>query len=286
MTIFWEKRQSGPVRCRALGRTLLTAAVFWALLAWPAAGGGGPLPFQPGERLCYVLKWELVPVGEAVLEVLPMKEMAGEVVFHFSLTATSHPLIDPFFKVRDRVEAFADAGMTRSLLYRKDQHEGRTRRRVEVRFDWERHEARLANFGRQREPIPVAPGTFDPLAAFYFSRLFDLEAHRLIERPVSDGKRCVIGRLRVVRRETITVGGRVHDTFLVMPEMTHIRGVFEKSKKAGIRLWVSADHRRIPLKIESRVAIGRFVAELVSDAAVPGTAAATGVPSPQRAGLP
>lgn len=286
MTIVWQKRQSGAVRCRALGRALLPAAVLWALLAWPAAGGEGLLPFQPGERLCYVLKWELLPVGEAVLEVLPMKEMAGEAVLHFALTATSYPLIDPFFKVRDRVEAFADAGMTRSLLYRKDQHEGRTRRRVEVRFDWERREARFTNFGRQREPIPVAPGTFDPLAAFYFSRLFDLETHRLIERPVSDGKRCVIGRLRVVQRETITVGGRVHDTFLVMPEMTHIRGVFEKSQKAGIRLWVSADHRRIPLKIESRVAIGRFVAELVSDAAAPGTAAATGVPNPQRAGLP
>lgn len=286
MTIVWQKRQSGAVRCRALGRALLPAAVLWALLAWPAAGGEGLLPFQPGERLCYVLKWELLPVGEAVLEVLPMKEMAGEAVLYFALTATSYPLIDPFFKVRDRVEAFADAGMTRSLLYRKDQHEGRTRRRVEVRFDWERREARFTNFGRQREPIPVAPGTFDPLAAFYFSRLFDLETHRLIERPVSDGKRCVIGRLRVVQRETITVGGRVHDTFLVMPEMTHIRGVFEKSQKAGIRLWVSADHRRIPLKIESRVAIGRFVAELVSDAAAPGTAAATGVPNPQRAGLP
>ena len=286
MTIVWEKRQAESVRCRALGRTLRTAAVLWALLAWPAAGGERPLPFQPGERLCYVLKWELLPVGEAVLEVLPMKEMAGEAVFHFTLTATSYPLIDPFFKVRDRVEAFADAGMTRSLLYQKDQHEGRTRRRVEVRFDWERREARLTNFGRQREPIPVAPGTFDPLAAFYFSRLFDLETHRLIERPVSDGKRCVIGRLRVVKRETITVGRRVHDTFLVLPEMTHIRGIFEKSKNAGIALWVSADHRRIPVRIQSRVAIGRFVAELVSDAAEPGTAAAAEVPSAQLAGVP
>jgi hypothetical protein len=278
-----RQRLSG--RRRALGPLLLPAVLLWAALAGSAAAGA-TFPFEPGERLTYVLKWEMLPVGEAVLEVLPMKEMAGEAVFHFTLTATSYPLIDPFFKVRDRVEAFADAGMTRSLLYRKDQHEGRTRRRVEVRFDWERGEARLANSGRQREPIPVAPGTFDPLAAFYFSRLFDLETHRLIERPVSDGKRCVIGRLRVVKRETITVGSRVHDTFLVMPEMTHIRGIFEKSKNAVIALWVSADHRRIPVRIQSRVAIGRFVAELVSDAAEPGTAAAAEVPSAQLAGVP
>ena len=286
MTSIWWKRQGRSVWCGVLARALLPAAVLWVLLAWPAAGAERLFPFEPGECLRYVLKWELVPVGEALLEVLPMKEIDGQTAFHFVLTATSYPLIDPFFKVRDRVEAFADRGMTRSLHYQKDQREGRTRRRVVVRFDWERSEARFANFGRQREPIPVAPGTFDPLAAFYFSRLFDLETHRLIERPVSDGKRCVIGRLRVVKRETITVGGRVHDTFLVLPEMTHIRGIFEKSKNAGLALWVSADHRRIPVRIESRVAIGRFVAELVSDAAAAGTATATVVPDSQRAGVP
>ena len=35
---------------------------------------------------------------------------------------------------------------------------------------------------------------------------------------------------------------------------------------SGIKLWVSADRRRIPIRIESRVAVGRFVGELVSDA--------------------
>jgi len=279
----------GDQRCisawrRALGRSLLLPAL-WVLLAGPAAGRAAPVAFEPGERLTYVLKWEMLPVGEAVLEVLPMKSIGDEAVFHFVLTAKSYPVIDPFFKVRDRVEAFADSGMTRSLLFKKDQHEGRTRRMVVVNFDWDRREARFANFDKQREPIPVADGTFDPLAAFYFSRLFDLETHRLIERPVTDGKRCVIGKLRVIKREKIIANSRVYDTFLVMPEMTHIRGVFEKSREADIKLWVSADHRRIPIRIESRVALGRFVGELVSDSAA-ATAGAVSLSKLQRAGRP
>jgi hypothetical protein len=286
MIIHCGGQQRISSRRRALGQGLLLVSVLWAALAGPAAAGDALFPFEPGERLTYVLKWEVVPAGEAVLEVLPMKRIDGEAVFHFALTAKSFPIIDPFFKVRDRIEAFTDTRMTRSLLYKKDQHEGRTRRQVVVNFDWDRREARFANFDKQRKPIPVADGTFDPLAAFYFSRLFDLETHRLIERPVSDGKRCVIGKLRVIKRENITIGNRVYDTFLVMPEMTHIRGVFEKSKEAGIKLWVSADHRRIPIRIESRVAVGRFVGELVSDSAADETSEAMGIPKRQSAGVP
>jgi hypothetical protein len=40
--------------------------------------------------------------------------------------------------------------------------------------------------------------------------------------------------------------------------------VFEKSKDAEIELWVSADKRRVPLRIKSKVIVGSFVGELIS----------------------
>jgi hypothetical protein len=39
--------------------------------------------------------------------------------------------------------------------------------------------------------------------------------------------------------------------------------VFKKSKNAKIKLWVTADSRRIPIKIKSKVKIGSFTGELV-----------------------
>ena len=89
-------------------------------------------------------------------------------------------------------------------------------RKVVVSFDWDRREARFDQFRKaaaSRFRWPTGPSTRWP--PFYFSRLFDLETHRLIERPVTDGKRCVIGKLRVITRENITVASRVYDTFLV-----------------------------------------------------------------------
>ena len=64
--------------------------------------------------------------------------------------------------------------------------------------------------------------------------------------------------------EIIKIEGVTYDTFLMEPELKHIGGVFEKSKNAKIKLWITADKRRIPVKIKSKVIVGSFVGELIS----------------------
>lgn len=56
---------------------------------------------------------------------------------------------------------------------------------------------------------------------------------------------------RTIKRETITVAHGTYDTYLVEPGLQHIGGVFQKSKEAKLKIWVSADARRIPIKIKS-----------------------------------
>jgi hypothetical protein len=222
------------------------------------------LPFHSGERLTYVLKWEFIPAGEAVLEVLPIDTVNGVKSNHFLLTATSNSFVDIFYKVRDRIDAFADLNMTHSTLYKKNQKEGRTRRDIVVTFDWEKNRAQYSNFNKEREPIDLLPGSFDPLSAFFYTRLFDLKEKLVIERPITDGKKCVIGKAAVIKRETIKLASGTYDTYLMEPDIEHIGGVFEKSKNAKIQLWITADQRRIIVKAKSKVVVGSFTGELVS----------------------
>jgi len=85
-----------------------------------------------------------------------------------------------------------------------------------------------------------------------------------LEAPVTDGKKCVMGKAKVIRRETIRVRGVAYDTFLVEPGLEHIGGVFEKSKNAKLLVWVTADEACIPVRVKSEVIVGSFVAELIS----------------------
>lgn len=222
------------------------------------------LPFNPGEKLTFALKWTFVPAGEAALEVLPIEIVNGIKSYHFLLTAQSNEFIDHFYKVRDRIDAYADIKMTRSILYKKKQLEGKTHRDIVVQYDWGEYKAQYSNFSEEQAHIDLLPGAFDPLSAFYYARLFDLKEDLIIERPVTDGKKCIIGKVTVIKRETIKLESGTYDTYLIEPEIKHIGGVFDKSKNAKIQLWVTADHRRIPVKIKSKVVVGSFTGELVS----------------------
>ena len=246
-------------------RVGVIAMAVW-LLATGAAGGSQTVasvgPFQPGERLTFILKWTFVPAGEAVLEVLPQEHLAGENAYHFVLTAQSNAFVDAFYMVRDRIDSWSDTDMQRSLLYRKKQHEGRTRRDITVSFDWQAMTAQYVNRQKAREPIAITAGTFDPLSIFYWARSAHLAVGAQLKHPVTDGKKHVLGIANVVRRETVRVAAGTFDTFLIEPDLRHVGGVFEKSPNAKLQLWVSADRRRLPVRIKSKVIVGSFSGEL------------------------
>lgn len=242
---------------------LLALALFFSGSLGAHAASSRP-PFAPGEKLVYILKWEFVPAGEAVLEVRPIATLNEKAAYHFVLSARSNSFVDVFYKVRDHIEAYADIELNHSLFYKKKQHEGSHHRDEIIAFDWRKNEAAYSNFGRKEKPIVLMPGTFDPLSAFYYTRKLELKPRTHIERPVTDGKKMVLGRANIIRREKITVQSVSYDTLLLEPEIKDLGGVFKKSRDAKIQIWVTDDDRRIPVRIKSKVVVGSFTGELVS----------------------
>ena len=223
----------------------------------------GQLPFAVGEKLTYELKWGLVPAGEASLEVLPNETINGVEGRHFRMTAKSNSFVDVFYKVRDEVDGYTDLNITRSLHYTKKQNEGSTKRSIIVTFDWQNNQAQYSNFGKKKKPISIEMGAMDPFSVIYYCRLFDFESGKDIVRPVTDGKKLVTGVAHYQGRQVIKVNGTRYDTHLIEPRIEHISGVFKKSKNAKIQIWLTADERRIPVRIKSRVVVGSFIADLV-----------------------
>jgi hypothetical protein len=232
-----------------------------------ASTSGDPyrqLPFKPGEKLTYQLSWEFVPVGVAVLEVLPMTTFNSQEVHHFKVTVETNSAIDAIYKVRDRIEAYAHADMTRSVLFKKKQREGKHKRDVTVTFDWENMTAQYTNRGKEREPVSIKPGTYDPVSLFYAFRLQDLKEHSELHAPLTDGKKLVTGTAHILSKESVEVTSGKFDTYVVEPDLKEAGGVFENSEGAQLRVWISADERRIPIKVMCRAPVGYFMGELIS----------------------
>jgi len=219
--------------------------------------------FEVGEKLTYSLGWQFIVVGHATTEVLPDEEIDGRKVRSFQMTAKTGKVADRLFKVRDTISSLAEYDMRRSLGYAKIQREGKTKRDVSVEFDWENLNALyMETIGGSSRVTPILKNTLDPLSAFYFVRMQEFDVGSVIKGPMTDGKRCKEAEIKVVAREWIKVNGKKYDTFKLEPNLKELGGVFEKSKDAKMVIWVTADHRHIPVKMKSKVAVGSFVAEL------------------------
>ena len=239
-------------------------AVVHMVDARQASATGEKIPFQVGEKLSYVLKWSVIPVGKAELQVLDGEPKMGEPSYLFQVSVKSYPIIDLIYRVRDHIESYTDRSMTHALLYKKHQREGRHKRDITVTFDWRQSKAYYWSKGKQKHTVSLLPRTFDPLSVFYAFRLSPLRDNLEVQAPVTDGKKCVIGKARVIKREKVKVSAGKFDTFLIEPDLQHIGGIFEKSKDAKLQVWVTADHHRIVVKAKSRVLVGHFTGELIS----------------------
>jgi len=251
-----------PVSDRTLPcmKRLLPLAVLLVLLA--SAPARADLPFGPGEKLSYNIYWTFILGGTATLETLESGQVEGRAALHFRALAKSTPFVDKFYKVRDSIESWVDTGVTRSLLYKKDQSEGDYQRNYLVDFDSMGLTAYRYSKGVFKNAVSVPRGTFDPLSMLFLFRTKPLAVGYDFLAPVTDGEKYIVGKAKVVRRETISTPAGEFDTLLVEPDVRDIGGVFRKSPNATLQVWITNDARRIPVRVKSKVVVGHFTMEL------------------------
>lgn len=246
---------------------VLPALLALLALAAPAVAAGAP-PFCPGESLAYAVSWGLIPAGAAFLDVLPPDlppdaDPAAAPQLHLRMRAQTNSFADVFYKVRDQVDSWVRPDLSRTEHYAKSQHEGSYHREITVRFFWNNSTVRYENdVNGPKEPLVLLPGTFDPLSVFYAFRTFPIGPDSQVFVPVTDGTKTVMGEARVTGREQVETPAGVFDCWVVEPDIRDLGGVFRKSPGARLRVWVSADGRKIPVRIESAVLVGSFKAEL------------------------
>jgi hypothetical protein len=224
------------------------------------------IPFQPGEKLTYKGTWGIIPAGELTLEVLPKETINGVETYHFVMITKTSAVVDLIYKVRERQDSYVDIGMTHSIFYKK-KTESQHPRDEKIEFDWQKMESTYTNFGQSKPPIQILPGTFDPLGFFYAIRLQNLKSNSEIHLPVTDGNNVNIeARVIVGKRDAIEVEGKMFDTVEITPNMEmldKLKQVVKKSDHPQIKVWVTADEKKIPIKIRTKVGIISFDFDLV-----------------------
>jgi hypothetical protein len=238
------------------------------MFATAALAAVAGLPFAPGERAAMRISYAHIRAGTAVVRV--EADPAGPPgALRFVAEARSHGFFAWLFRFRvdDRTLAVWDAGCGCSLSIEKRLREGRAVRDQLVRFDPAAGVAEVRDPRIRHTRFEVGPCALDILSALFVTRLRGVpEAGRLELAVFDNGKRYTLG-VRVLGRERLDLPapfGRRTPTVVVEPQLEEGSGLFVKEKGARLRIWLTDDARRVPVRMKSKVAIGSVAADLTS----------------------
>jgi len=217
--------------------------------------------FAPGEKLTYTVSWSsIIDAGIAVMEVKEGSTTDGRSTYNFVTTTHSIGFLEQVFPVRDRVESIVDAEGLYSLSFDLQELHGKKRRTRKTTFDYAKGIAVEVLNQDPPETTPTPTHVQDALSSLYYVRtLPELTGGKTIIVDVHDSDKNWSVEVQIQGKETVTTPAGKFNTVKVKTYPKY-EGVF--MNKGEIYIWFTDDELRIPVRMQSTIAIGSIVATL------------------------
>lgn len=216
----------------------------------PISRAVAPVPFGPGERATYQVKFGVFSVGSGTMEVTGIEEVRGNRSYLIDWSIEGGM---PGARVNDRWRSWLDIAELYSHRHIADIHEVRYRAYRHWEFfpdegRWFREDSREEGELGSRRPL-------DDIAFVYYVRTLPLQVGDVYTLPRyfrESGNPVVV---RVLRKDRITVPAGTFNTIVVQP-VIRTRGLFSEGGRAEIHF--SDDHRRLLVYMHSRLSFGNL----------------------------
>ena len=221
------------------------------------------VPFKAGEELVYEISWSgSVTAGTATVRVADKRPSLGSTAWDFVADGRPTPFLAAIYPVYYKAETLVDAYTLlpqQGTLYSE---EGKRRRNRTVTFHHDTSSATIETKTSTvvQQAFKIPPGTLDTLSALFAIRALPLREGLTLTMPVADGDDVYDVRISVGPRETIDSALGPRPAWRVTPNVLTGAG---QMKGRTLRLWISDDPRRLPLRLEADMPVGRFVVNLI-----------------------
>jgi len=229
----------------------------------------GELPFSVGERLTYTISWaHYVVAGEMTLSVKGRGRFFDRAGVHLELRAqTVGPVRTLLRALEEQWTSYVDPQTWLPYRVEHSRRDGDRRTDIAIALD---HRSGIARLSTGRT-IAISPETRDVVAFLYHLRTLPLQPGKRYRFSVLSERRRVLIQAHVRSRAVVeTRAGR----FEAMEVALRVEG----TDAPRLRLWLSADSRRMPVMIIAQEALGEIRVELAEVAI--GTATAGRESSP------
>ena len=123
--------------------------------------------------------------------------------------------------------------------------------------------------------------TLDPITAVYLARSTDFKVGDKLYFKVFGGRYQYLLELFIEKQEPVALrSGNTIDAYRIIPRVQNITKNGYASRFNEATIWISADERRLPIKLSSKLAFGSVQLELIEDKRPTQAAAAQTVAEP------
>jgi hypothetical protein len=224
-------------------------------------------PFDGGEKAVYSASWNGIPVATAEI-FTTSQTIDGKKFYSVRVEAKTSPILDLFWKMRDTITSTIEAKALAPTRFTFSQRENQKMIDTEARFDpktkkWTVHRDERRKVKKYEFDQPS--NTIDPITAIYLARSQDLKVGEHLYFNIFGGKYRYLLDLEVERREKIHIASGSIDAFKIVPRIKNLMkgGYAKRLNEASV--WISADERRIPVMLSSRIYVGHIYIERIED---------------------
>src|SRR5262245_6470354 len=229
--------------------------------AAPAPKKEMTVPYKAGEILEFDVGWSsYVTAGTATVSVKEKKPSYNSVAYYVVAEGRPTSLLSKLYTLYYKADTLIDVY---SLLPQRGSlyvEEGKRHRMKTTTFDQATRKAKYeVQTATHVEKDLSLPGfTQDALSALFVLRSIPMKAGDKFNMPVTDAGDVYKVQMQVAAVESVKTPLGTMNALKIIPVITAAKG----EPPRGLAIWISDDARRLPLKIEAQLAVGKFVVAL------------------------
>ena len=222
----------------------------------------GRVPFHPGQQLFYTVSWEQLPVAFARISLLRDPKRSQDWLGEASVS--TNKLVDVFYRLRSSLrEEFPPQSLASDAVFIRHSENGR---QTEYSVNFDRSDGLVETVRRKHDFVEVkrfaASHPMGPIGASLLAISQPMKVGDSMTLDVFAATERYVVQFRVARREQIHVGSDDVETFRIIPTILYVSNPRNHYKVTQAVIWISADDRHVPLRIEADTYVGRIYIDL------------------------
>ena len=226
-------------------------------------------PFETGESQLYRAHWNgMISVATAEITAKPIV-IDGKKAYQVKVQAKSSKWLDLIWKMRDTITSTFDAKALAPSRFTFRQRENSKVIDTEALYN---ESTRSWSVTRNERGSKLkryefdSQNTLDPITAVYLARSVDFKVGDRLYFKVFGGKYQYLLELRIDGKEPVKLpSGKSVEAYRIIPFVQNIAKDGYATRFNEATVWISADERRLPIKISSKIYVGSVYLELVED---------------------